>query len=270
MKPIANRSTIAAPMRWLGSSRRRVVMSVAVASATLFAGNWAWRRGAAPSPITIDLSGTAPDVAELIESASSAVHRDPHSAPAWGRLGMALLANQFDQEARTCMAEAQRLDPSDPRWPYLIGCCLSRESPESALLPLERAVAGFGELPAPRLRLAELLLSLGRLDEAEFHFQQVLELDERHSRARLGLARVALARGDPKTALEQVRQAEDSHWTRKAHQAVLLEIHRQMSDQPRVERAARRLAELPDDADMPDPIYDEVKTLGRGADAELL
>ncbi|HEV3006177.1 MAG TPA: tetratricopeptide repeat protein, partial [Pirellulales bacterium] len=146
----------------------------------------------------------------------------------------------------------------------------ARESPESALLPLERAVAGFGDLPAPRLRLAELLWSMGRLDDAAFHFQQVLQLEERHSRARLGLARVALARGDPKTALDHVRRAEASHWTRKAHQAVLLEIHRQMSNPSEVERAARRLAELPDDPELPDPIYAEVKTLGRGADAELL
>jgi tetratricopeptide (TPR) repeat protein len=269
MKAILLRSTRAAMRRWFGFKGRRLALALVVGAATLAAGHWASQHGPRPAPISVDLSGAPPEVAELIETASAAVRRNRGSAQAWGRLGMALLANQFEFEARDCLTEAERLDPADPHWPYLSGCCLARETPEGALPLLEKGVAGFGDLPAPRLRLAEVLLSLGRLDEAATHFRQVLQRDEHDSRARLGFARVALVRGEPRTALEHATRATPSRWTRKAHQAVLLEINRQMSNLSEVEQSARRLAELPDDPDMPDPVYDEVKALSLGVDVEL-
>ena len=85
------------------------------------------------------------------------------SAAAWGRLGKILLAHEFSDEARACFAQAEALDPAEPRWPYHQGTILSQGEPDAAIPKLQRAVERCGNDPdAPRLRLAEILLAQGR------------------------------------------------------------------------------------------------------------
>src|SRR5207244_6695765 len=84
---------------------RRLVAGLAVG--LVFAGlAWAgWYWLAAPSPPEVDVSGADPDVAEAVEAARSAVKWSPHSAAAWGRLGMVLRAHDFGREANAALAE---------------------------------------------------------------------------------------------------------------------------------------------------------------------
>src|SRR5213079_2958398 len=115
------------------------------------------------------------------------------------RLGMVLRAHDFDAEANRCFEEAERLDPREPRWPYLRGQTLVLTDPEAGILCLRRAVQCCGDSPtAPRLRLAEALLEQGRLDEAQSHLEQAARRDPR---ARLAWGRLALLREDWRGAL---------------------------------------------------------------------
>src|SRR5947209_9301049 len=108
---------------------------------------------------------------------------------------MVLSIHDFLAEADGCFANAEKFDGTEPRWPYLRGLARSGENPEDALPHLRRAAQLCGDLPAPHLRLAELLVERGDFDEAEGHIQRVLNRDPKDGRALLALGRISFARG---------------------------------------------------------------------------
>ncbi len=128
------------------------------------------RKEAAPRPPGLDLSGLDEDLALVVREARARVEKDPSSAAAWGTLGKILMAHGLWAESAVCLRQAERLDPADPAWPYLLADHLTREEPEEGIAALRRAILAAGEesdLSLFRLRLAEVLAGLGRADEAE-------------------------------------------------------------------------------------------------------
>src|SRR5439155_10747877 len=101
---------------------------------------WAWPRPQDAAARAVDLAGVDPEVAAAITAAQNAVARNPRSAASWGRLGMVLQAHQFRSEATASFAQAERLDPTDPRWPYHQALELLISAPDAGLARLERAV----------------------------------------------------------------------------------------------------------------------------------
>lgn len=160
----------------------------------------------APPPPDIDLDGVDPAVAAAVEQVRARVQQSPHSAEAWGKAGMVLMVHQFQPQAAFCFDQAERLDPREPRWPYFQALeALLKTDLQAARGKLERAVALCGdEFDGPQLVLAEVLLGLEDFDEARRHFSLLLEKNPRHARAHLGLARVALERGDLRASLERL------------------------------------------------------------------
>src|SRR5260370_25866782 len=166
--------------------RRRLLVLVGIFLAAVGAsGGIALRlyRPSAPLPPTPpEAKGDMlePAVVSAVEVIRENVLKDPNSARAWGDLGEVFLANELEEESSVCFAEAERLDPSNPRRPYFrAGPLLNRGEREAALTFLVRSVERYeaeGEAAtAPRLRLAETLLFLGRLDEAEAHIRHALK-----------------------------------------------------------------------------------------------
>jgi tetratricopeptide (TPR) repeat protein len=164
---------------------------------------WVLRRDTPPPP-EVDLTGTDPAVAAAIETVRARVQQAPRDARAWGLLGMVLYAHEYAGESVLCFRQAQNLDARQPRWPYFLGIALAATDPVAALPELRRAVDLWGEgETAPRLRLANLLLSLGQVDEAEEQFRIVLR-QAPDAAAQLGLARVAVERNQPEEALKRL------------------------------------------------------------------
>src|SRR5439155_13011682 len=97
------------------------------------------------------------------------VQLEPRSAAAWGEYGIVLRAYRQHPEADLCFQVAADLDPTDGRWPYLIGAHLADADPTAAVGWLERAARGTvpaGARETVRARLAETLLAAGRPADA--------------------------------------------------------------------------------------------------------
>ena len=98
---------------------------------------------------------------------------------------------------------------------------------------------------------AERALSVGQLEQAERLYRQAAEADPRNSIAVVGLARVALDRGDDRGAYTLARQALDIDPENAAAQRLadrLDEVMRFRGEEPPVVEAAPPAVEAPDPA----------------------
>jgi tetratricopeptide (TPR) repeat protein len=240
------------PARW-----RRYLLAAAIATALAAGvpyGYRAWLRSRAPQPPEVALEAVGPGVAEDIAAARAIVQKVPYSAAAWGHLGLMLQLYSFFPEAVTCFAQAEALEPNNPRWPYLQGLILARSSdPELTVPLLRRAGALNGPALTPRLRLGEVLFQAGRIDEAEAEFQEVLQHDPENPRALLGLGRVANSRNDLKGAQKLLLRAAARAPKARAIHLLLAEVDERLGDKLEADAERRLAASLPADSSWPDP-----------------
>jgi tetratricopeptide (TPR) repeat protein len=252
--------------------RRGIVITVAalLLLACGVAGAWWWHRWCA---VLVDPPMPSPledvEVRHAIEKARAKVLDNPQSADAWGRLGMTLLAQQFQREADHCFAEAARLDPNDARWPFARGQIALKRDPDRAL-PLFRqalhaaANASPRQLSEVRLPLAEALLERGELDESEELFQEERRRNPNDPRAMFGLGLIAAQRGDTRSAMELLTAARASKQARKRATAQLAALARRTGDDAAADRYEKEAADLPDDPSWSDPFLDRVMQLRVG------
>ena len=245
-----------------GRRRVRAAVWISAATATVFGLGWfVWGWAAARAPPAVSYADVDPAVAAAVEGARREVWWKPHSGATWGRLGKLLRAHGFKVESNVCFTRAEQLDPDNPRWPYYQGYSLRLDDPEAAIRHLQRAVALGGHTPdAPELCLAEVLLQQGRLDDAEQHFQRVLQAYPGNARAELGLGRLALERARPRDAFDHLSRAASSRLTQKAASIWLAQVYHQLGD-PGTGQERARAAALPDDPPWPDPYLDEIPQL---------
>jgi tetratricopeptide (TPR) repeat protein len=248
-------------------ARRGVVWVAAAVLVVGVAGAGLWYALAPPVPEVSLGPDPDPELVKAVSEARGAVRRAPWSDQARGRLGMLLQANLADPEATaTCFAQAEKLNPSDPRWPYLYAVAVKDKDPSLALELLRRSVEladRRGTPPdAPLLVLADLLREQGLLDEAGKAYHQLLRRQPSyHARAYLGLAYLALRRGQPEAALECVRRCSADPSTRLRAHRVAAEAHQRRGEPEAAAEAHRQADALPPDQGVPDPWADEVRAL---------
>jgi tetratricopeptide (TPR) repeat protein len=230
------------------------------------AGAGLWYALAPPVP-EISLEPDAdPELVRAVSEARWAVRRSPWSDRVRGRLGMLLQAHGEDPDAvTTCYAQAAKLNPTEPRWPYLHGVAVREKDPALSVSLLRRAVEladrQRNSPDAPLLVLADLLLDQGQLDEADKAYGRLLGRRPDHPRAYLGLARLALRRGQPEFALECVGHCgSDPACRRQAHLEAAKAL-RWRGQREAAEEAHRQADELPPDQAWPDPWAAEVRSL---------
>jgi tetratricopeptide (TPR) repeat protein len=239
-----------------------LVIGLFVAAA--FVALQAWRATAPPPPV-VNTTGFDPVIAAAIAQARKAALSSPRSAEARGRMGMVLLAHQIRAEAGECFGQASAFAPSEPRWPYFLGLAQLVDNPMAAATNLDRAVRLFPEHEsAPRLRLADTLLSLGRVDEAEAHYRQVQQRESNSAPAALGLGKVANARDRLSEAADFLAAATQNPSTRRAAHRLLLNVTQRLGRTNEAEQLAKALAALPNDNPLPDPFLAEVEQLKTG------
>ncbi len=197
------------------------------------------------------------------------VRRSPRSAAAWGKLGKILAAHRFLEAARRCFIEAERLQPNEGRWPYFHGLTLAFSDNDGAINQFQRAIQLGNNEPAIRLRLAETLLTQGRLDEAEEQYGWLQKKTQFDPYSQIGLARIAYQRGDLQAARAYLNQSVTDAATRKASHSLLATLELRANDPTAAARERTLAAELPDDPEWSDPLLDEINREKVGKDARL-
>jgi tetratricopeptide (TPR) repeat protein len=220
-------------------------------------------------PSLVVLAGVDPEVAAALTAARAAVVRTPRAPAAWGKYGKTLAAHRYLEEARAAFVEAERLQPEEPRWPYYQGLMLALNDDAAAIACYQHAIRLGGEPGAMHFRLAETLAGQGRLDEAEEQYRRLLGAPEWAPRAELGLARLAYQRGDLGAARSSLVRAAGQPATQKAAHTLLAEIAQRANDPAAATRERAAAAELPDDPDWSDPLFNEMMREKAGRTARL-
>lgn len=221
-------------------------------------------------PPEVPLDGIDSEVAQAVRKAQSEVLKSPKNATVWGELGELLHAHVFHPEALICYAEAERLAPDDPRWPYQQGMVLYPDRPDDALVKLRRAAELAPRQPeVVRLRYGELLLSSGKTADAREQFESVRKTDRGHAVANLGLARVALADDDATACVRFAEEARTNPSTRKAAHTVLAEAKLRLGDTAGADKEQAQAAELPPDQNWPDQLTQTMNRRKVGEKARL-
>ena len=202
----------------------------------------ACRRPAVPE---IPLSGIDPVVATQISNTVAEVNAARRSGTAWGKLGMVLKSAGLPRSANNCFAEAEKLDPKNPRWPYFQG----------GYDNLQRSIArGAPELV--HIRLGEVLLELGRVPDAEKHF--------RAANYALGLGQIACAQGKWVEALPHLEKARENKYTTQAATALLASTNLRLGRTNEARALSTEAAEMPPDPPWPNAFDDELKQYAVG------
>lgn len=254
--------------RWL------VLILVLVITGAGIGGWWATYRPHVPASKEPPTPAIAdPVVAAAANKARDEVLAHPTDANAWGRLGLTLLANGVLKPARECFAEAGRLNPADPNWPYLEGVSLLVIDPESAVPCWQRAAECPGtdeRAVVARLRWAETLLANERLAEAEDVLNR-LPLPGSHAiRLHFNLGWLSEARGNAKAAIEQFRQCTEDPASRRKAYTHLATLYSQIGKQAEAGEAVQQTARLPNDSTWPDPYRESYLTYTIGSESLFL
>jgi tetratricopeptide (TPR) repeat protein len=231
-------------------------------------GWWGWRWYSAPVPPVLDLDPDDTALVASVEQARLKIRQDPYSGAAWGHLGKLLRAAGYDEPALRCFAEAEQLDPRNPRWPYLQGDALARPDPDAALPHLRRAVDlcgdGNAQTVAPRLRLAQVLLAAGDGDGAEVQLRRALEAEPDNPAAYLYLGILAADRDDLEASRKYLLRCLHSPWTRQHACVQLAAVCHRLGDARAAAEFSRKAATLPRDTHWPDPFVMEYAQLDVG------
>jgi tetratricopeptide (TPR) repeat protein len=232
-----------------------------------------WYGLAPPVPVVTLPEGTDPAMVEAVSRARWAIRRAPWSAERRAQLAMLLHSISLNAEAGLFYAQAERLAPTEPRWPYLHAFVMG-DDPPAALALLRRAVELAGAWPdAPNAllyKMADTCLNQGQLDEAQEAYRRLLEKSPDHARAHLGLARLAIRRGQMEEALTHLEVCGRHQGTRRTAAGLMAEVQQRRGDAAAASRAAQQMAELPPDQHWPDAWLAEVHNVRVGRKARLL
>lgn len=141
--------------------------------------------------------GMSAGVAQLVREQEAELATRPDDAQAYLRLGMIYDRNSFPEAAAEAYGIAATLQPDDARSRYHLG--RMREvlgDVPGAIDALRSCVQRAPDAVMAHARMADLALSLGRLEDAEDGFFAAARADGEHPVGPEGLARVAFARGD--------------------------------------------------------------------------
>lgn len=221
-------------------------------------------RSNAPVVPAIATDGLDAEVVAAINTARVEVEAQPKSAAAWGRLGMVLFAHDRYTDCQAIFAEAERLEPNNPRWPYFRGLATILQEPKEGIQLLERAANLSPRSVTLRLRLAEQYLKLGRINEADDSFHHVLAEQPGNPRALLGIGQVMVQRSEFSQAIEPLKAAAAHPTAQKSARLALVQAYHGLGNAAAAETEQLRASGSPPDVEWPDVFIAEAAQFRTG------
>ncbi len=189
-------------------------------------------------------------------------------AAALGGLGQLYQAYDLTEPAEACYLGATDLAPDDSRWRYYLGVLRQLQGrPEEAIGHLHETLRLAPDNAAARMRLADLLRAAGEPGRAEDLYRELAEEPEIAAAALAGLGRIATDRGDHAAAVAAFAAALERQPEASRLRYLLAMAYRRLGD---LEGARRELARQgAAEATFPDPLMAELRALASGAAASL-
>lgn len=222
------------------------------------------------------LSQLEPDVRDHIkwhQDALTATVKNPGStrtqlSAAYGTLGEIYHAYSLTAPARECYLNANKLDPNDFRWIYLLAKLDQLEGLVDDAIKRYQTVASLQpEFVAVQVNLGNIYLELNRLDDASNSFANALQKETKSSAAHYGLGQVALSKRNYSDAVQHFEKALAlSPEANRIHYALGM-AYRGLRNS---EKAKSHLAQQgPVGVRVADPLMDRLQWLVQGARVHL-
>jgi tetratricopeptide (TPR) repeat protein len=228
---------------------------------------------ALPAIPKLDLTTYRAQVRGPVEKAYQAAQAKPTDADANGNLGMLMHAFEQLESAQICYRRARAFDPQKFQWAYYLGLvqALNGKNQEAAANLRDAIRIDPGYVPA-RIKLAEVLLNLGRFDESREVSQSILKDNPQVAPAYYWVGRVNVAQGRSPQAIEAYKKACEL-WPAygTAHYALAL-LYQKAGEQSDAERhmAAYQKYKADSDPQPEDPMLEAVRSLDNSALAHLM
>ena len=178
-----------------------------------------------------------PHIGAVVEEALEAAQGAPNSPSTVARLGMVLHAYDKVEAAARCYERALDLQPGRFAWLYYLGLIRAGLGQhDEALDALRQAIRIDRSYPAARLKLADVLLATGKVEQSRALYAELTRENPTFVHATYGLGRSLSELGQPAAAVEHfARTIELAPEYGSAHYALGL-AYRDLGD----EAAARR------------------------------
>jgi len=218
-----------------------------------------------------DLAELDPPLAREIEARRAALDAllgdqeasAAEQAQAFGDLGRLYQAHRLLEPALACYREAHALDAESFTWAYYLGVLAAGAGDIATARPAFHRALDLRADDAPTLvRLADLELEHGRIDEAELLYVRAAVVDDSAAVA-YGMGRVAEERGAWPEAIEQFERALTLQPRASVVHYHLGQTYRELGEFDRAEEALARSG--PSRVAMADPLMHELTTLAIGA-----
>ena len=165
-----------------------------------------------PIPVlsATELGNFKPVVREQIKKAYERVHQNRKNGNANGQLGMILHTYKLYAHAKDFYRRAGLLQPDSFRWSYYLAIAQAHLGQKAKAINTLLTATGMKPeyLPA-RLRLAELLLASGKVEESEEIYARIAKDHPDSARAHYGLGQIHSTRGEVASAAQRYRRACD-------------------------------------------------------------
>ena len=229
--------------------------------------------GSLPSLPQLTISNFRPQIRDSLQKAYHEVEAKPKDADANGRLGMLLHAFEQLESAEVCYRRARILDGQRFQWAYYLGLAQAGNGRnKEAAADLREAIRLDPEYLPARVKLAEILLTLSRLDESEEVCRLMTKDAPQSPPVHYWMGRVSEAKGYAAAAMEHYRKAcklWPSYGT--AHYALALACQRTgATAEARQHMAAYQKFKADGDPQLEDRFLEAVRSLDNSALAHLM